>query len=394
MRQVEAAAVGSGMESVQRTQEADAAEHDGSQHHAYRELLRARSLAACLASVALFVVAMTIFGPLDTAESFGALRRLAYWTVCAAVAWPFCHSAAVVVLFLMRFRSPIGTVPAIAVSTLLMGVLCTAVVHTVDTLFRPGYAGAPPLLDIFLTTTIVLVMCNVFAHVVVFLRVTTPAQRTQRLPAAAAGSEDVVASAAEVVAAHDAGPNAPMEQDATNGADPPVSSVPSLPLLEGAGAATPTGDDADRDLIAVGDTDAPATPSQTTATRDRFYDRLPFRVGRDVILLRVDDHYIDVYTTAGHAIILMRLGDAVTYLGDMGMQVHRSYWVAHRHVKGLVRKENRTLLRLTGGHEVPVSRSYGRAVRESIRRDSKPRTGVTPAVDAVDARRVGGETLT
>ena len=62
----------------------------------------------------------------------------------------------------------------------------------------------------------------------------------------------------------------------------------------------------------------------------------------------------------------MRFADAVTELGDLGMQVHRSYWVAHRHITGIFRRDERTMVRVTGGHELPVSRTHLSAVRACI----------------------------
>ena len=60
----------------------------------------------------------------------------------------------------------------------------------------------------------------------------------------------------------------------------------------------------------------------------------------------------------------MRLADAVAELGDQGLQVHRSFWVANRHVTELFRREGRTVVQVTGGMEVPVSRTFLAAVRK------------------------------
>ena len=73
---------------------------------------------------------------------------------------------------------------------------------------------------------------------------------------------------------------------------------------------------------------------------------------------------MEAVTTAGSTLVLMRFVDAVAELdGAGGLRVHRSYWVARRHVEGAARQDGRTTLRLTGGHEVPVSRTYMSAVR-------------------------------
>ena len=96
----------------------------------------------------------------------------------------------------------------------------------------------------------------------------------------------------------------------------------------------------------------------------RFLDRLPERLGRDLVCLKTADHYVEAVTTTGSTLVLMRFVDAVAELdGTDGLRVHRSYWVARRHVAGAARRDGRTTLRLTGGHEVSVSRTYMAAVR-------------------------------
>ena len=89
-------------------------------------------------------------------------------------------------------------------------------------------------------------------------------------------------------------------------------------------------------------------------------------VGRDVVFLNVCGHYINVVTTAGSCLVLMRFADAMAALGNSGLQVHRSYWVAHRHVIGILRRDERTLVRVTGPHEIPVSRTHLAAVRAAL----------------------------
>ncbi len=90
-----------------------------------------------------------------------------------------------------------------------------------------------------------------------------------------------------------------------------------------------------------------------------FLKRLPPEIGRDLVYLRMADHYVEAFTTTGSDLVLMRFADAVAELeGADGMRVHRSYWVARAHVTGAERRNGRPTLRLTGGHKVPVSRTY------------------------------------
>ncbi len=126
-----------------------------------------------------------------------------------------------------------------------------------------------------------------------------------------------------------------------------------------------------------------ATAKQTpTAAQgaEGFFSRLPATVGRDVVYLGVSGHYLTVVTTAGSCLILMRLTDAVAALGDLGIQVHRSYWVAHHHIQGVIKRDDRTLVRITGAQELPVSRTYLANVRAAVPNPSEtPPPGRDPS---------------
>ena len=320
---------------------------------AYRELLAPRTVAIAIASVALFVVAMTIFGPLGTLETLRPLRRAAYWTLCAAVTFPLCYALAAVVLYLTRRGSLVQMLPAVAAAVLFEGLVCTAVVATADTLFRPAHEGPRSLVNTYLTVTIVVAVCTFFVHFVMF----------QRIRAAAAIAERP---------SHDAAspPGPPPEPAGTAGAATPGD--PVQPRTGTGSAGTVPG----RPPHEAAPGPAPATPAPGAGTTDRerptarqaqFYARLSQTVSRDIIYLKVDDHYIHVHTSAGSCLVLMRFADAVADLGDLGMQVHRSYWAAHRHMLATVRREGRTMLRLSGGAHVPISRPYLPAVRAVLR---------------------------
>ncbi len=117
-------------------------------------------------------------------------------------------------------------------------------------------------------------------------------------------------------------------------------------------------------VLAVRNRPASQTPEAPAPARPRFLDRLPHEIGRDLVYLRMADHYVEAFTTAGSDLVLMRFADAIAELEDAdGMRVHRSYWVVRGHVTGSERENGRPTLRLTGGHKVPVSRTYLPAVR-------------------------------
>ena len=97
-----------------------------------------------------------------------------------------------------------------------------------------------------------------------------------------------------------------------------------------------------------------------------FLSRLPGALGRDLLCLEMQDHYLRAETALGSTLLLMRFRDAVAELGASGMQVHRSWWVAASAVEALERDGRGARLRIRGGGTVPVSRALLPAVREWV----------------------------
>lgn len=110
---------------------------------------------------------------------------------------------------------------------------------------------------------------------------------------------------------------------------------------------------------------APASVETAPRADPPFLDRIPARLGRDLLALEMEDHYVRVHTALGSDLILMRLRDAVAELaGVEGMRVHRSHWVADAAVVEVERKpDGKLALRLRDGRRVPVSRTHAAAVR-------------------------------
>lgn len=92
---------------------------------------------------------------------------------------------------------------------------------------------------------------------------------------------------------------------------------------------------------------------------------LPPELRRPVLALSAEDHYLRVHGPAGDTLIHHRFSDAVRALGDAGVQVHRSWWVARDAVRRVERIGERTVLVLDRGLRVPVSRTYALAARQA-----------------------------
>jgi hypothetical protein len=88
-----------------------------------------------------------------------------------------------------------------------------------------------------------------------------------------------------------------------------------------------------------------------------LFARLPGRLGKALICLQMEDHYVRIYTPLGDTMIHLRMADAVCELDGLeGMLVHRSWWVAREAITGWTRDGKTLLLHLSNGKSAPVAR--------------------------------------
>ncbi len=95
---------------------------------------------------------------------------------------------------------------------------------------------------------------------------------------------------------------------------------------------------------------------------DTFLARLPKAIGDDLVVVSSDMHYLHVHTTRGQCMLLGTLKEVAEELGEAGMRVHRSHWVARDHVEKLVRDGQSWFCQLSTGSRVPVSRRQRKQV--------------------------------
>lgn len=89
-----------------------------------------------------------------------------------------------------------------------------------------------------------------------------------------------------------------------------------------------------------------------------FMAHLPTQLGRDLISLSAELHYLRVETARGNALIHYPFSRAVAELASHvpGAQIHRSHWVADAHVAHLKREGDQTYCVLDNGGALPVGR--------------------------------------
>ncbi|MEM6940018.1 MAG: LytTR family DNA-binding domain-containing protein [Pseudomonadota bacterium] len=97
--------------------------------------------------------------------------------------------------------------------------------------------------------------------------------------------------------------------------------------------------------------------------------KLPHHLGHDIVMVQAQDHYVEVTTLKGSALILMRLGDAVRDLSPLGgLQVHRSWWINPAHLIRTEAGKNGPELIMATGQRVPVGRSFRKALKQATRK--------------------------
>lgn len=302
-------------------------ETTGHQGHASPATCLRRRLTRQLPVLGLTVAVLTVLGPFGTFQDMGAAARLAYWGGLIAVgtllfdlvmlaaqrvladharAWPLTLGAALLTVSLVQ---------TLLVATLERELRRTSVAGSLGLMELYGYVLVVTLLVSALPIRLELRARGLLAHDPIGR---APAQGTAQPPFPLPAIPEPVGP--ELVGPELVGP------------EPVVESAPAVP-------ATP-----------------PPSP---------FLDRIPPRLGRDLLALEMEDHYVRVHTGAGSDLVLMRLRDAIAALGGIdGLQVHRSYWVAAAAVDGVERKpDGKLTLRLRNGLRVPVSRSHVAAVR-------------------------------
>ena len=281
------------------------------------------SFAMAGAAVGIF----TITGPLGTYDTLAPLQRLVYFGLMTCLMWPMFYSKHVVTLYFMRSRPPLVIAAALGITMLIASVPCTAVAYSFQSVFGVETSARAGLAAIYLMTAAIAVALNWLLFLYLL-------RRSPERPATGTDGDRY------------AEPDAAPEQ-VTSGVEPASSAA-----------------------------DSPGRSPQRRRRQTRrlpagvvsesLFDRLPAELGREIIYLKIDDHYVETHTTSGSGAALMRFSDAIDEVADQGMRVHRSYWAAHAHMLALVRRDGRAMLQLTGGHQVPVSRTYLPSVRAAV----------------------------
>ena len=322
-------------------------------HYAFREALAPSMLGLAAMLVGSLTLIIAIFGPWGSHEVLSLVQRLAYCAPVFALDALICYPAFVFTLYVMRSRPHVQILLALAVMVLVLAAACTAIAYTALDLYRARYSllsiDEVAVTETYLVNVAILLNPVALTYYVLWQRV-----------AGSYATQERAVSAGPSVAERGGRTTAETTSDA---GDSVVAAV-SKAVADDAAEDVPRVASGADDEAATHEKQPTTAPQAANEPQSPFFGRLPAELGRDLVFLKMAGHYLEVTTIAGSASILMRLGDAAAELGDMGMRVHRSYWVAHRHVTGVERRGNRAVLHLDGAHDVPVSLSFVPAVRQ------------------------------
>jgi DNA-binding LytR/AlgR family response regulator len=108
-----------------------------------------------------------------------------------------------------------------------------------------------------------------------------------------------------------------------------------------------------------------------TEVEKAFWSKVPRELGADVVSLSAEQHYLHVVTTKGRSLILFPISRAIEAVERLnGMRIHRSHWVALKHVTSVEKDEPGLSLTLSSGETLPVSRANRQSVRDALEADT------------------------
>lgn len=102
-----------------------------------------------------------------------------------------------------------------------------------------------------------------------------------------------------------------------------------------------------------------------------LYSNLPEALGKDIVAISSDLHYLNVHTTLGKTLILGSLKEYVDAFQEVGMLVHRSQWVVKAHIVKVYITGDESYCLMSNGLKAPVSRSKRKIVKNYFSQDTQ-----------------------
>ncbi|MFN8767351.1 MAG: LytTR family DNA-binding domain-containing protein, partial [Lysobacteraceae bacterium] len=109
-----------------------------------------------------------------------------------------------------------------------------------------------------------------------------------------------------------------------------------------------------------------ATSDTLSALSKPLLARIPAAIGTDLVFARSDLHYLQLRTTLGSTTLLGTIAEIEAEMGDRGLRVHRSFWVALGHVRRVRRSASGWYCLMSDQTKVPISRRRLSVVKDTL----------------------------
>ena len=109
-----------------------------------------------------------------------------------------------------------------------------------------------------------------------------------------------------------------------------------------------------------------ATSGTLSALSNPLLARIPAAIGTDLVFARSDLHYLQLRTTLGSTTLLGTIAEIEAEMGDRGLRVHRSFWVALGHVRRVRRSASGWYCLMSDQTKVPISRRRLSVVKDTL----------------------------
>jgi len=98
-----------------------------------------------------------------------------------------------------------------------------------------------------------------------------------------------------------------------------------------------------------------------------FISKIPEHERKDIYLIKSQENYIDVFygKNGKHKLINYTFSNTLKEIDpDLGLQVHRSYWVSKSTIKTLKRQDKKYFITASNDEKIPVSQTYIKSVKQ------------------------------
>ncbi|MCT4552623.1 MAG: LytTR family transcriptional regulator [Alphaproteobacteria bacterium] len=100
-----------------------------------------------------------------------------------------------------------------------------------------------------------------------------------------------------------------------------------------------------------------------------FLAKIPEHKRDSIFMIKSNENYIEVFFEDKIETINYRLKDAIKEMpANMGIQIHKSYWINKSYFKEISKKNNKNYITLTNSLEIPIGGTFLALIKENFKK--------------------------